>query len=96
MGGKRRHNRADALLEEVRGYVEENIYLTTVGFGMGNFNDTFMEQLADNGNGFYAYVDDEDEARKLFVDDLTATIQVIARDARFRSISTRRWSASTA
>jgi Ca-activated chloride channel family protein len=73
---------ADALLAEVRGYVEENLYLTTVGFGMGNFNDTFMEQLADNGNGFYAYVDDEDEARKLFVDDLTATIQVIARDAK--------------
>jgi Ca-activated chloride channel family protein len=41
-----------------------------------------MEQLADNGNGNYAYVDDLDEARKLFVDDLTATLQVIALDAK--------------
>jgi Ca-activated chloride channel family protein len=47
-------------------------------------NDTLMETLADNGNGSYAYVDDLDEARKLFVDDLTATLQTIARDARIQ------------
>jgi Ca-activated chloride channel family protein len=41
-----------------------------------------MEQLADNGNGNYAYVDDLDEARKLFVEDLTSTLQVIALDAK--------------
>ena len=41
-----------------------------------------MEQLANNGNGNYAYVDDIDEARKLFVDDLTSTLQVIALDAK--------------
>ena len=40
-----------------------------------------MEQLADNGNGSYAYVDDLDEAQKLFVEDLTSTLQVIALDA---------------
>ena len=67
---------------EVHGYVSEGIYLTTVGFGMGNFNDVLMEQLADNGNGNYAYVDTLDEARKLFVDDLTSTLQVIAHDAK--------------
>ena len=39
-----------------------------------------METLADNGNGSYAYVDDLDEAQKLFVEDLTSTLQVIALD----------------
>jgi Ca-activated chloride channel family protein len=72
----------DAILNEIRGYVSEGIYLTTIGFGMGNFNDVLMEQLADDGNGSYAYVDTLDEAEKLFVDDLTATLQVIARDAK--------------
>jgi len=41
-----------------------------------------METLADNGNGNYAYVDDLDEAKKLFVDNLTSTLQVIALDAK--------------
>jgi Ca-activated chloride channel family protein len=49
---------------------------------MGNFNDVLMEQLADKGDGHYAYVDNIDEAEKLFVDDLTSTLQVIARDAK--------------
>ena len=43
-----------------------------------------MEQLADNGNGSYAYVDDQDEARKLFVENLTSTLQVIALDAKIQ------------
>ena len=73
---------ADAILEEVHGYVEEGVTLATFGFGMDNYNDTLMEQLADNGDGFYAYVDDLDEARRLFVDDLTSTLQTIAMDAK--------------
>jgi hypothetical protein len=43
-----------------------------------------MEQLADNSNGSYAYVDDLDEAQKLFVEDLTSTLQVIALDAKIQ------------
>jgi Ca-activated chloride channel family protein len=73
---------ADAILAEVHGYVEEGVTLATFGFGMDNYNDTFMEQLADNGDGFYAYVDDLGEARRLFVDDLTSTLQTIAMDAK--------------
>jgi Ca-activated chloride channel family protein len=49
---------------------------------MGNFNDVLMEQLADNGDGFYAYVDTLDEAKKLFVDQITSTLQIIAKDAK--------------
>ena len=73
---------AYAILDEVRGYVEEGVTMATFGFGMDNYNDTLMEQLADNGDGFYAYVDDIDEARRLFVDDLTSTLQTIAMDAK--------------
>ncbi|MBN1147448.1 MAG: von Willebrand factor type A domain-containing protein [Anaerolineales bacterium] len=72
----------DAILEQIRGYADTGITLTSVGFGMGNFNDVLMEQLADNGDGAYAYVDTLDEAERLFVDDLTSTLQAIAMDAK--------------
>ncbi|MGE5462200.1 MAG: YfbK domain-containing protein [Syntrophothermus sp.] len=72
----------DEILSEIRHYVEENVTLTTVGFGMDNYNDTLMEQLADNGDGFYAYVDDLREARRLFIDQIAGTLQTIAMDAK--------------
>ena len=72
----------DAILRTVRAHVEEGITLTTVGFGMGNFNDILMEQLANKGNGSYAYVDTIHEARRVFVENLTGTLQVIAKDAK--------------
>ncbi len=72
----------DAILKSIRGYADAGITLTTVGFGMGNFNDVLMEQLADNGDGNYAYVDDLEEAQRLFVDNLTSTLQVIALNAK--------------
>jgi Ca-activated chloride channel family protein len=72
----------DAILAEIDHYVEEGITLTTIGFGMDNYNDTLMEQLADHGNGFYAYVDDMSEARRLFIDEITGTLQTIAMDAK--------------
>jgi Ca-activated chloride channel family protein len=49
---------------------------------MGNYNDVLMEQLADNGDGFYAYVDTLREAERLFVQNLTSTLQAIALDAK--------------
>ena len=49
---------------------------------MGNFNDTLMEQLAHDGNGAYAYVDDLDAAYKVFAKDLTGTLQTVALDAK--------------
>lgn len=72
----------DGILEFVHGYVAQNITLTSVGVGMGNFNDVLLEQLADNGDGNYAYVDNLEEAEKFFVEDLVGTLQVIAYDAK--------------
>lgn len=78
------HTGHDSIWEQIARYAENGIYLTTVGFGMGNYNDTLMEQLADNGDGFYAYVDDLKEAERVFVHDLTSTLQVIAKDAKIQ------------
>ncbi|MEN8113888.1 MAG: von Willebrand factor type A domain-containing protein [Actinomycetota bacterium] len=73
---------AEGILDLIREDADDGIQLVTVGFGMGNYNDTFMEQLADNGDGFYAYVDTLEEAERLFVEDLTGTLQTVAMDAR--------------
>ena len=73
----------ETLLKEIRDYVvDDGILLTTVGFGMGNYNDTLMEELAKKGNGNYAYVDTLSEARRIFVENLTGTLQTIAKDAK--------------
>ncbi len=73
---------ADSILREIRSYVDEGVTLTTVGFGMGNFNDVLMEQLANDGDGTYHYVDTLREARRIFVDNLVGTLQNIARDTK--------------
>ena len=72
----------ESLLRQVQEYVDEGVTLTTVGFGMGNYNDILMEQLANDGDGAYYYVDTLSEARRIFVEDLTGTLQVIAKDAK--------------
>ena len=58
------------------------IQLVAIGVGMGNYNDALLEQLADKGQGFYAYVDTLDEARRIFVERLTTTIDTVALDAK--------------
>jgi Ca-activated chloride channel family protein len=75
-----------SILEEVQRYVDRGITLSTVGFGMGNYNDVLMERLANDGDGNYAYVDTLDQARRVFVEDLTGTLQVIAKDAKIQVI----------
>jgi Ca-activated chloride channel family protein len=74
----------DEIRKTIRDYTAQGIYLTTVGFGMGDYNDYLMEQLADDGNGNYAYVDTLDAARRIFVENLTGTLQVIAKDAKIQ------------
>jgi len=74
----------DDILEQIKKYADKGITLTTVGFGMGNYNDIMMEKLGNKGNGFYAYVDDFAEAKKIFLDNLTGTLQVIARDVKIQ------------
>lgn len=73
---------SDSILEVIKNQVEQGITLSTIGFGMGNYNDVFMEQLANDGDGNYAYVDTLDEAHRIFVENLTGLLQVIAKDAK--------------
>jgi Ca-activated chloride channel family protein len=73
---------AEGILELISAETEQGIDLVTLGFGMGNYNDILMEQLADQGDGFYAYVDTIDEAGRVLVESLTGTLVTVARDAR--------------
>ena len=73
---------ADALLTKIKQESESGVTLSTVGFGMGNYNDVLMEQLADKGDGNYAYVDNLKEAQRIFEENLTSTLQIIAKDVK--------------
>jgi Ca-activated chloride channel homolog len=63
---------------------QKDIYLSVLGFGTGNINDSGMETLADKGNGNYFYIDNIKEAEKVFVKELTSTIWTIARDVKLQ------------
>ena len=72
----------DSILAAIRRDADAGIELVSVGVGMGNYNDALLEQLADQGDGFYAYVNTREEANRLFRDDLTSTLETVALDAR--------------
>jgi Ca-activated chloride channel family protein len=74
----------DAILQTIHAGVDDGITLSTIGFGMGNYNDVLMEQLANDGNGNYYYVDTLHEAERIFVHNLTGTLQVIGYDAKIQ------------
>ncbi|GAB3624440.1 VWA domain-containing protein [Mariniluteicoccus endophyticus] len=71
----------EAILQTIGKAAQKKVDLVTVGFG-GDFNDHLMEQLADKGNGFFAYVDNADEASRLFRENLTGTLVTTGRDAK--------------
>jgi Ca-activated chloride channel homolog len=74
----------DGILELVAEGIDNGITLSTIGFGMGNYNDVLMEQIANDGNGNYYYVDNLRQARRVFVHNLTSTLQVIGFDAKIQ------------
>jgi len=73
----------EKLIEEKR---KENIFLTTLGYGMGNYRDDVMETLADKGNGNYYYVDGMQEANRLFSKEIMSTIFAIAKDVKLQLV----------
>ncbi|MCA8915787.1 MAG: von Willebrand factor type A domain-containing protein [Planctomycetes bacterium] len=76
--------RVDGLLETIVENRRRGITLSTVGFGMGVYNDNLMEQLGDKGDGHYAYVDSIDEAKRIFADNLTGALEVVGRDVKIQ------------
>ena len=75
-------------LDQLQGYVERErksgVFLSVLGFGMGNLNDRLMQALAQNGNGVAAYIDTLSEARKVLVDEATSTLFPIAKDVKIQ------------
>jgi len=63
---------------------EQGIFITVLGFGMGNYKDDKMEIIADKGNGNYAYIDNIQEARKVLVSEFGGTLFTIAKDVKFQ------------
>jgi Ca-activated chloride channel homolog len=72
------------LVKIIEQYRKEQIFLTVLGVGMGNLKDSKMEQLADKGNGNYAYIDNIQEAKKVLVKELGATLFTIAKDVKIQ------------
>lgn len=69
------------LIEKER---QSGIYLTVLGYGMGNYKDNKMEKLAQHGNGNYAYIDNLQEARKVLVTEMGSTLLTIAKDVKLQ------------
>lgn len=71
----------ERLIEEKR---DKGVFMTVLGFGMGNYKDDKMEIIADKGNGNYAYIDNIQEARKVLVGEFGGTLFTIAKDVKFQ------------
>ena len=63
---------------------ESGVFLSVLGFGMGNYKDSTLEKLADRGNGNYAYIDSLPEARKVLVQEMGSTLVTIAKDVKIQ------------
>jgi Ca-activated chloride channel family protein len=74
----------EALKDLVERKRKTGVSLTTLGFGTGNYNDRLMEQLADVGNGNYAYIDNLNEANKVLVSEMSSTLETIATDVKIQ------------
>jgi len=74
--------------DELKGFVERKrkagVFLSVLGFGQGNYNDSLMQALAQNGNGNAAYIDNLNEARKVLVDEGASMLFTIAKDVKLQ------------
>ncbi|WP_264323607.1 vWA domain-containing protein [Romeriopsis navalis] len=73
-----------ALVRMIEQKRDQGVFLTVLGFGTGNYKDSKMEQLANKGNGNYAYIDTLAEAKKVLVKDLRGTLFTIAKDVKIQ------------
>jgi Ca-activated chloride channel family protein len=74
----------DEILGIIAGRAKEGVTLSTIGFGMGNYKDDMMEQLADKGNGNNYYIDSLAAAKKIFQEQLGSTLEVVAKDVKLQ------------
>lgn len=74
----------DELKQIIEKKRETGIFLSVLGFGLGNLNDSLMQTLAQNGNGTAAYIDNLNEARKVLVEEASSTLFTIAKDVKIQ------------
>jgi Ca-activated chloride channel family protein len=74
----------EALVRLIEDKRKSGIFLSVLGFGTGNLNDSMMEKLSDKGNGNYAYIDSRDEARKALGEQVAGTLYTIAKDVKIQ------------
>ncbi len=74
----------EALINLVEEKAKKNVFLTVLGFGRGNLNDSMMEKVSNKGNGNYFYLDTEREAQKVLVEKLQGTLMTIAKDVKIQ------------
>jgi Ca-activated chloride channel family protein len=72
------------LVRLIQQQAKSGVFLTVLGFGIGNYKDSTLEKLADKGNGNYAYIDTFAEARRVFVDQLTGNLMTVAKDVKLQ------------
>lgn len=72
------------LTELIEAKAKEGVFLTVLGYGMGNLKDAKLELLADKGNGNYAYIDTDAESRRVLVDQMSGTLVTVAKDVKFQ------------
>jgi Ca-activated chloride channel family protein len=72
------------LIRLIEDKAKSGVFLSVLGFGMGNYKDSTLEKLADKGNGNYAYIDTIQEARKVLVEELAGTLVTIAKDVKIK------------
>lgn len=76
--------RDETLIEMIERERDSGVTLTTLGFGTGNYNEAMMEQIANHGNGNYAYIDTALEAEKVLKDEMSSTLFTIAKDVKIQ------------
>jgi len=74
----------DAMLSQIKGYADKGVTLSTIGFGMGNYRDTLMEQLSNKGDGNNFYIDSKKEADRVFSQKIAASMITVARDVKIQ------------
>jgi Ca-activated chloride channel family protein len=74
----------EQILSTIKGHVKEGVTLSTIGFGMGNYKDELMEQLANKGNGNNFYIDGLSAAKRVFQEQLGSTLEVVAKDVKLQ------------
>ncbi len=74
----------DGLIKLVQEQAKSKVFLTCLGFGIGNYNDSMMEQISNQGNGIYGMVDSALEARRMMVEQLSGTLVTVAKDVKIQ------------